>query len=110
VVTGLTYDTPDGSVSLFSNTSEILDVNLQPGQDVLCLTPDIHANFENATGGVWDDSFEYLEYSASSPPTGSLTFTLSSNYKTIILAADLFTFLTSTIQRDSIKVNFCPMC
>lgn len=92
VVTGLTYDTATSSVSLFSNASETLQINLQPAQKVLYFTLDIFANFANATGGVWDPTLLNLVYPATTPPTGNLTVTLSNNYKTTISADDLFAY------------------
>jgi hypothetical protein len=76
LVTGLSYDTSNGSVSLFSNASETLQVGLEPGEKVLYLTQDMFENFANATDGVFDGELGSLRYSPSSPPTGNLTVTV----------------------------------
>jgi hypothetical protein len=74
--TGLSSDTSNSSVSLFSNASETLQVGLEPGEKVLYLTQDMFENFANATDGVFDGELGSLRYSPSSPPTGNLTVTV----------------------------------
>ncbi|KAI1623201.1 aspartic peptidase domain-containing protein [Exophiala viscosa] len=89
-VTGITYADATGSHNMFSNSSEIVQINLQPSERVLYLPQDVWANFGTASGGVYNDSLGYLAYSASNPPTGNLTVTLSGGYNTTIPAEELF--------------------
>lgn len=91
-VTGLSYDTLNGSTNLFANASETLEVNLQPGSRVLSVTQDIFMRFANATNGTYDLSLENLRYPASDPPTGNLSVTLKNGYKTTIPAEELFVY------------------
>jgi hypothetical protein len=76
LVTGLSYDTSNGSISLFSNASETLQVGLEPSEKVLYFTQDMFENFANATDGVFDGELGSLIHSPSSPPTGNLTVTV----------------------------------
>jgi hypothetical protein len=90
VITGLSYDTINGSTSLFSNASESLQVSLEPYQRVLQVPQDIFMNFANASNGIYDTSLRNLRYSADTPPTGNLTVTLSTGYQTVIPTEELF--------------------
>jgi hypothetical protein len=91
-VTGLSYDTINGSTNLFANASETLQINLQPWEYVLSFTQDVFIKFANATNGTYDPSLEKITYPASNPPTGSLSVTLKNGYKTIIPAEELFMY------------------
>jgi hypothetical protein len=91
-ITGLSYDTLNGSTNLFANASETLQVNLQPGSRVLYVTQDIFMRFANATNGTYDSDLENLRYPASDPPTGNLSVTLKNGYKTTIPTEELFVY------------------
>lgn len=88
VITDLSYEDESGSTNLFSNSSESLQVNLQPSQRVLYVPQNVWQNFKTATGGVYNAS--YLTYPADNVPTGNLSVTLQNGYKTTIPAEELF--------------------
>ena len=91
-VTGLSYDTINGSTNLFANGSETLEINLQPGLGYLSVTQDIFMRFANATNGTYDLSLQNLRYPASNPPTGNLSVILKNGYKTTIPTEELFMY------------------
>jgi hypothetical protein len=91
-VTGLSYDTINGSTNLFANASETLEINLQPWSRALYVTQDIFVRLANATNGTYDLGLESLRYPASNPPTGNLSVTLKNGYKTTIPAEELFMY------------------
>ncbi|KIX09883.1 uncharacterized protein Z518_00964 [Rhinocladiella mackenziei CBS 650.93] len=88
IITELSYEDQSGSTNLFSNSSESLQVNLQPSERVLYVPQNVWENFQTATNGVYNDS--YLTYPTSNPPTGNLTVALSNGYKTTIPTEELF--------------------
>jgi hypothetical protein len=90
VVTNITYDSANGSSSLFSNSSETLEVILEPFARVLELPQDIFDNFARASQGTWNESLELLTYPRANPPSGNLTITLQNGYSTVIPASELF--------------------
>ncbi|KAI1620691.1 hypothetical protein EDD37DRAFT_640728 [Exophiala viscosa] len=92
IVTGLTWDTDNGSVNIFSNASEALQISLQPAINYLTVTPDMFANFANATGASLTLDPGVLAYDAAQPPVGNLTVTLRGGYQTQITSADLFVY------------------
>lgn len=88
IITELSYEDESGSTNLFSNSSESLQVNLQPSQRVLYVPQNVWENFQGATGAVYNDS--YLTYPSTNVPTGNLSVTLQNGYKTTIPAEELF--------------------
>lgn len=92
IVTGLSWDTDNGSFNIFSNSSDTLQISLQPGVNWLTVTPDMFANFANATGASLTLDPGALAYDAAQPPVGNLTVTLRGGYRTQITAADLFVY------------------
>lgn len=88
IVTDLVYETEDRSVSLFSNASESLQVNLQPSTRVLYTPQNVWENFRDASGGIYEGG--YLSYYGTNPPKGNITATLQNGYKTTIPTEELF--------------------
>ncbi|EXJ62502.1 hypothetical protein A1O7_02940 [Cladophialophora yegresii CBS 114405] len=88
VITGLSYSDETGSTNLFSNSSESLQVNLNPSQRVLYVPQGVWENFKTATGGYYNAS--YLSYASNAVPTGNVTVTLQNGYKSVIPAEELF--------------------
>jgi len=90
VVTNIAYDSANGSLSLFSNSSETLEISLEPFARVLELPQDIFENFAQASQGTWNESLGLLTYPRANPPNGNLTITLQNGYSTVIPASELF--------------------
>jgi hypothetical protein len=90
VVTNLTYDSVDGSTSLFSNSSQTLEIALEPFERALELPQDIFDNFAKISQGTWNASLGLLTYPRASPPEANLTVTLQNGYTTVIPASELF--------------------
>ncbi|EXJ87613.1 hypothetical protein A1O3_04574 [Capronia epimyces CBS 606.96] len=88
VITELSWESDSGSTSLFSNSSESLQVNLQPSERYVYVPQNVFDLFQNATDGVYVDP--YLGYTAL--PTGNLSVTLQNGYKTTIPAEELFMY------------------
>ncbi|KAJ9603396.1 hypothetical protein H2200_012174 [Cladophialophora chaetospira] len=88
IITALSYQDGTATTNLFSNSSESLQVNLNPSQRVLNVPQGVWDNFKTATGGYYNAS--YLSYAANAVPTGNVTVTLQNGYKTIIPAEELF--------------------
>ncbi|KIW97373.1 uncharacterized protein Z519_02765 [Cladophialophora bantiana CBS 173.52] len=88
IITSLVYEDETGSTNLFSNSSESLQVNLQPSERSLNVPQNVWENFKTATNGVYNDS--YLTYPSTAVPTGNLVATLQNGYKTTIPAEELF--------------------
>lgn len=86
VITALSWESETGSHNLFSNSSESLQINLQPSERYLYMPQSVFDKFQNATDGVWLDP--YLGY--VSLPTGNLSVTLQNGYQTTIPAEELF--------------------
>jgi hypothetical protein len=90
LVTNITYNSVNGSSSLFSNSSETLEVALEPFERSLELPQDIFDNFVQVSQGSWNDSLGLLTYPRANPPDGNLTITLLNGYTTVIPASELF--------------------
>jgi hypothetical protein len=90
LVTNITYNSVSGSSSLFSNSSETLEVALEPFERSLELPQDIFDNFAHISQGTWNDSLGALTYPRANPPDGNLTITLLNGYTTVIPASELF--------------------
>jgi hypothetical protein len=90
LVTNITYNSVSGSSSLFSNSSETLEVALEPFERSLELPQDIFDNFAHVSQGTWNDSLGALTYPRANPPEGNLTITLLNGYTTVIPASELF--------------------
>ncbi|KAJ9497521.1 hypothetical protein LTR99_009139 [Exophiala xenobiotica] len=105
VVTGMSYDTVDGSTTLFSNSSESLQVSLNPSGRVLYVPQDMFENFATASNGTWDASLGNLRYSPGSPPTGNLTVTLKNGYKTTIPSEELFMYPRLYNQQGQYQIS-----
>ena len=90
VVTNITYNSSNGSASLFSNSSETLEVSLEPFERLLELPQNLFDNFAKVSQASWNDSLGLLTYPRASPPDGNLTITLLNGYTTVIPASELF--------------------
>lgn len=90
VITALTYNDANGSISLFANSSEALQVTLQPAITYLTLPQDIWAKWRDATNGTYNPSEGQLVYPFDNVPTGNITVTLSNGYETTIPNSELF--------------------
>ncbi|KAJ9495762.1 hypothetical protein H2202_008805 [Exophiala xenobiotica] len=90
VVTGIEYEDVTGAHNLFSNSSESLQINLQPSERVLNVPQNVWENFQTVSNGVYNATSGYLQYPTSNPPTGNLTVTLQNGYKTTIPTEELF--------------------
>jgi hypothetical protein len=88
IITGLSYQDDNGTTNLFSNSSESLQVNLNPSQRVLYVPQGVWDNLKTATNGYYNAS--YLSYASNAVPTGNVTVTLQNGYKTVIPAEELF--------------------
>ncbi|EXJ83737.1 hypothetical protein A1O1_07363 [Capronia coronata CBS 617.96] len=88
VVTELSWESDSGSQNLFSNSSESLQINLQPSERYIYVPQNVFDNLQTATEGVYVDP--YLAY--ASLPTGNLSVTLQNGYKTTIPAEELFMY------------------
>ncbi|KIX96784.1 uncharacterized protein Z520_07504 [Fonsecaea multimorphosa CBS 102226] len=89
IITSLAYEDETGSTSLFSNSSESLQVNLQPSERSLNVPQNVWENFQKATNGILLNA-SYLSYPSTAVPTGQLVVTLQNGYKTTIPAEELF--------------------
>jgi hypothetical protein len=91
-ITNITYITPTGSTSLFSNSTETLSVALDPFSRTLNIPEDIFLNFaaaSNGTVGTDPGTTGLLTY----PPThvfGNLSVTLKNGYTTLTPAQEFF--------------------
>jgi hypothetical protein len=90
VITALSYTDNTGTTNLFSNSSESLQVALNPSQRVLNVPQNVWDKYKTATGGYYNSS--YLSYNANAVPTGNVSVTLQNGYTTIIPASELFYF------------------
>ena len=90
VVTSITYDTVHGSTPLFSNSSETLEIDLEPFQRGLQLPQDVFDNFARASNGTYNASLGLLTYPRANPPDGNLSVTLQNGYTTVIPSSELF--------------------
>ena len=88
----MTYDTINGSVSLFSNSSESLQVALVPSLHTLNVPQDVFMNFAKASNGTYILEEQNIIYPASYEPNGNITVTLNGGYKTTIPSTELFTY------------------
>lgn len=86
----LNYTWSGGSTSLFSNTSEVLQVSFDPFERSLPMPQDIFENFMSASGGYYDPSQGLIAYPRANPPLGNLSITLQNGYSTVIPASELF--------------------
>ena len=88
IITSLSYQDDVATTNLFSNSSQSLQVALNPSQRVLNVPQGVWENFKTATGGYYNAS--YLSYASTAVPTGNVTVTLQNGYKTVIPAEELF--------------------
>ncbi|OQV04101.1 hypothetical protein CLAIMM_09043 [Cladophialophora immunda] len=88
IITSLAYEDETGSTNLFSNSSQSIQINLQPSERALNVPQNVWENFQKATNAVYNDS--YLTYPSTAVPTGNLVVTLQNGYKTTIPAEELF--------------------
>jgi len=95
VVTDLTYEYPGGSASLFSNSSQVLEISLEPYESVIDLPQHMFDNFADISQGYYNSTLRRLTYPAANPPLGNLSVTLKGGYTTVIPAEELFTPLGS---------------
>lgn len=102
VITGLSYQDDVGTTNLFSNTSESLQVNLNPSERVLYVPQNVWENYKTATNGYYNAS--YLSYASNAVPTGNVTVTLQNGYKTIIPAEELFYYPRSYNDQGQYEV------
>lgn len=91
-ITNITYVTSEASTSLFSNSSETLQVALQPFAHSLGVPGDIFANFLRASNGTVgkDPGTTALVTLPTDAELGNLSVTLSNGYETIIPSQELF--------------------
>jgi hypothetical protein len=90
VVTNITYESVNGSTSLFSNSSETLEIDLEPFERSLELPQNIFDNFARASNAVFNASLGLLTYPRANPPDGNLSITLQNGYTTVIPSSELF--------------------
>jgi hypothetical protein len=90
VVTNITYNSANGSSSLFSNSTETLEISLEPFERLLELPQNIFDNFAKVSQGAWNASLGLLTYPRANPPNANLTITLQNGYSTVIPASELF--------------------
>jgi hypothetical protein len=95
-VTNLTYIDDTGSSFLFANTSEVLEIGLNPYERSLELPQDVFDAFTRVSNGTFDPSLGLLVYSTKTPPTDNLSVSLlvddQDNYTVTIPVAELFSF------------------
>ena len=71
VVTNITYESVNGSTSLFSNSSETLEISLEPFERTLELPQNIFDNFARASNAFFNASLGLLTYPRANPPDGN---------------------------------------
>lgn len=90
VISNLTYEYEGGSTSLFANSSETLQVALDPFLHGFALPQDIFDKLATASLGTYNSSLELLTYDINNPPTGNISVTLSNGFQTTMLAQEIF--------------------
>lgn len=92
VVTNLTYIDNSGASPLLSNSSETLEVSLEPFQHGLQVPPEIFANFLKASKGTVgkDPGTQALVTLPTDADLGNLSVTFSNGYSTLIPAREIF--------------------
>lgn len=92
VITNLTYVTSEAETSLFSNSSETLQVALEPFTHSLGVPQDIFANFLRASNGTvgTDPGTTALATLPVNAELGNLSVTFSNGYQTTIPGSELF--------------------
>lgn len=90
VITNLTYEYEGGSTSLFANSSETLEVGLDPFVHGLELPQDIFDRFANASQATYNETLELLTYPVGTVG-GNISVTMSNGFKTTMVASELFT-------------------
>lgn len=86
----LNYTSSTGSTSLFSNSSEVLQVSFEPFERSLPVPQDIFENFMDASGGYFDSGQGLIAYPRGNPPEGNLSIVLQNGYSSTIPASELF--------------------
>jgi len=89
-VTGLTYDTANGSASLFPPGVSELGIALDPYNRGLDVPPAFYEMFMQISGGDNSSVPDVLTYPAKSPPKGNLTVTLQNGFQAVIPPDELF--------------------
>jgi hypothetical protein len=90
VVTNITYEYPGGSASLFSNSTEHLQVGLQPFAHTLEVPQNVFENFAKVSNGTYSPLYGLLVYDPADPQLGNLSITLQNGYTTTIPAEEIF--------------------
>ena len=89
-ITEMTWQWEGGATSLFSNSSEVLQVSLNPFTRGLEFPQHLYDNFLGATQGAYSSSLGGW-WPADNAPTGNISVTLKNGYKTTIPSNELFT-------------------
>ena len=90
-IKNITYDTDEGSSSLFTGPTKYIQGCLDPYLDFIELPQDCFDEFIKASGSTTNfELSSYPSYPNSNPPLGNLTITLEDGYETIIPASELF--------------------
>jgi hypothetical protein len=91
-VTSITYDSTDGRIPLFTNSSGA-SACLEPYINTINVPQDVYNNFASASRATLDETWGILTYSNGNQPSGNLSITLANGYMTKIPSAELFTEL-----------------
>lgn len=90
VVSNMTYEYEGGSTSLMANSSDYLQVGLEPFTRTIDMPQYMWDKFREVSLGTYDADMGLLTYDVNNPPTGNITVTLSNGYKTKMLTQELF--------------------
>lgn len=94
-ITDISYNTDNGSTSLFANRNQVLAGCADPYYHVLELPVSMWSRFVNITGGLLNTTLATLNpglitYPLNSRPSGNITVTLSNGYQTVIPNLEIF--------------------
>ncbi|RMD42403.1 hypothetical protein DV735_g2693, partial [Chaetothyriales sp. CBS 134920] len=89
-VVDMTYVWEEGSTSLLANSTDSLEIGLEPFSTGISLPQYMFDKFAAETDGTFDPSIGLLTYNIDSPPTGNISVTLSNGYQTTMINQEIF--------------------
>ena len=89
-LTEVYYESSSGKTSLFDNSSQTLEVLMEPFSPGMFLPGAMIQKFASLTGATYIPEWLVWGYNINNAPSGNISMTFSTGFKTTINSADLF--------------------